>query len=173
VGDVLWTREIRTLRRTTFAEHDAVMDELFEKYRVRRLCIDQTGMGERSTEEYQRRYGSSRVEGVLFTSPNKQALATVGKQYFEDRKARIPEGDQSIRNDLHKLKKVTTATGNVRFDADRDSQGHADRAWACFLGINAASNPAVEIEFKTSGRRQVDRELVGFAGRRRGLEGWM
>lgn len=176
VGDVLWTREIRTLRRTTFAEHDAVMDELFEKYHVRRLCIDQTGMGERSTEEYQRRYGMTRVEGVLFTSPNKQALATVGKQYFEDRKVRVPEGDQAVRNDLHKLKKVVTATGNIRFDADRDSQGHADRAWACFLAINAASNPAVEIEFKTAGKPQVHRELTGFMGNRRHsreLEGWM
>lgn len=176
VGDVLWTREIRTLRRTTFAEHDAVMDELFEKYRVRRLCIDQTGMGERSTEEYQRRYGSSRVEGVLFTSPNKQSLATVGKQCFEDRGLRIPEGDPAIRNDLHKLKKVVTAVGNVRFDADRDSQGHADRAWACFLAIYAASNPTVEIDFKSTGRRQVDRELAGFVSggsRVGGLEGFL
>ncbi|NCJ06665.1 terminase [Synechococcales cyanobacterium C] len=161
LGDVFWTREIRTLRRSTFAEHDAVIAELFDRYKVRRLCVDQTGLGERTTEEYQRRYGSTRVEGVLFTSANKQALATLGKQCFEDRRIRIPEGDSALRNDLHKLKKITTATGGVRFDADRDSSGHADRAWSCFLALNAAITPTVPIEYQAAGARL---NLAAFAG---------
>ena len=138
LGDVLWTREIRTLKRASFAEHDRTMDELFMRYRVLRLCMDQTGMGEKPVEDAIRRYGSTRVEGVLFTGPNKQLLATVGKQKFEDRKVRIPLGDQVLRNDLHKLRKVSTPTGGVRFEADSDSTGHADRAWSAFLGIYAA-----------------------------------
>lgn len=140
VGDVFWCREIRTLKRASFAEHDRVMDELFEKYRVMRLCMDQTGMGEKPVEDAIRRYGSSRVEGVLFTQSSKQLLATVGKQAFEDRKVRIPMGDPALRADLHKLKKVTTPTGGVRFEADSDAAGHADRAWAAFLGIYAGGN---------------------------------
>lgn len=140
VGDVLWCREIRTLKRASFAEHDRVMDELFDTYRVMRLCMDQTGMGEKPVEDAMRRYGTSRVEGVLFTSAAKQVLATTGKQRFEDHQVRIPMGDSDLRNDLHKLKKITTALGGVRFDADRDGAGHADRAWAAFLGIYAAGN---------------------------------
>lgn len=147
VGDVLWCREIRTLKRTSFAEQDRVMDELFERYRVLRLCMDQTGMGEKPVEDAIRRYGSSRVEGVLFTPTNKQLLATVGKQKFEDRKVRIPLGDPALRSDLHKLKRVVTPTGGVRFDADSDSSGHADRAWAAFLGIYAAGNGAVQYAY--------------------------
>ena len=141
VGDVLWAREVRTLKRASFAEHDRTMDELFERYRVQRLCMDQTGMGEKPVEDAQRRYGSTRVEGVLFTSPNKLTLATQGKQAFEDRKVRIPLGDTALRSDLHSLKKIPTATGNARFDADRSEAGHADRAWACFLGVHAAARP--------------------------------
>ena len=55
--------------------------------------------------------------------------------------------DVALRADLHKLKKVTSDTGAPRFVADSDSNGHADRTWAGFLGINAASGEDVKIEF--------------------------
>jgi phage FluMu gp28-like protein len=155
VGDVLWTREVVTLKRTSFAEHDRVMDGLFERYRVRRLAMDQTGMGEKPVEDAKRRYGESRVEGVLFTSGSKQTLATLGKQGFEDRLIRIPMGDRAIRADLHKLQKVVGPTGNVRFVAEADSTGHADRAWACFLAQSAAANPGARIEFQGIGRPRM------------------
>lgn len=151
VGDVLWTREIIARRRIKFAEQDQLLDEVFGKYNVVRCCMDQTGMGEKPVEDAQRRYGTMRVEGVLFTSPNKIILATVGKQRFEDRQIRIPLGDNPLRNDLHKLKKEPSETGTPRFVADSDSDGHADRAWACFLACHAAGKPRSPIEYETVG----------------------
>ena len=139
VGDVLWCREISCLKRASFAEQDQRLDELMNFYDVQRVAIDKTGIGEKPTEDAQRRYGYYRVEGVQFTSNSKQQLAILGKQGFEDRKVRIPLGDSALRTDLHKIKKTTTALGNVRFDADRDSNGHADRTWAAFLGMYAAT----------------------------------
>ncbi|WP_019500845.1 terminase large subunit domain-containing protein [Pseudanabaena sp. PCC 6802] len=162
VGDVLWTREIVALKRATFAEQDAVMDELFKHYKIVRWAMDQTGMGEKPTEDAQRRHGESRVEGVLFTATNKQNLATLGKQAFEDRKIRNPMGDPEIRNDLHKLRKVTTAMGSIRFEADSDSAGHADRAWACFLAIYAASGNPGPLDFEIAWERQTEPLLAGF-----------
>jgi len=141
VGDVLWTREIIERRGATFAEQDALLDDVFARYRVLRCCMDQTGMGEKPVEDAQNRHGTSRVEGVLFTAANKLALATVGKQAFEDRRIRIPMQNEPLRADLHKLQKVSSPTGAPRFVAESDSGGHADRAWACFLAINAASTP--------------------------------
>lgn len=143
VGDVLWTRELITRRGASFAEQDSLLDDVFRRYRVLRCCMDQTGMGEKPVEDARRRHGSGRVEGVLFTSSSKLALATVGKQAFEDRRLRIPQGDEALRSDLHKLQKVASPTGAPRFVADSDSGGHADRAWACFLAVNAATGPVV------------------------------
>ena len=163
VGDVLWTREIIERRGASFAEQDALLDDVFRRYRVIRACIDQTGMGEKPVQDAQRRHGSLRVEGVLFTGPNKLTLATQGKEAFEDRKIRIPEGNNALRADLHKLQKVTSATGAPRFVADSDSAGHADRTWACFLAINAAATPPAPIEFESSGPRE------GFADMRKFL----
>lgn len=142
VGDVYWTREIIARRRISFFEQEALLDDVFTRYRTLRCCMDQTGMGEKPVEDAQRRHGSSRVEGVLFTGPNKLTLATLGKQAFEDRKIRIPLGDREVRADLHKLQKITGPTGAPRFIAESDAGGHADRAWACFLANNAAAGPS-------------------------------
>lgn len=147
VGDVYWTREIIARQRVSFAEQDALLDDVLRRYRVIRVCMDQTGMGEKPVQDAQRRHGSMRVEGVLFTGPNKITLATRGKEAFEDRTIRIPEGDNALRADLHKLKKVTGPTGTPRFVADSDSAGHADRTWAGFLALNAAGDGAAPIEF--------------------------
>ena len=144
VGDVLWARETVELRNAPFRVQDEALDHLVERYDVRRISMDQTGMGEKPVEDAAQRYGASRVEGVLFTGPTKQALATQGKERFEDRLLRIPEGDPKLRKDLHSLRKVTTPAGNVRFDASRDSDGHADRAWALMLAIEAASTGGTE-----------------------------
>lgn len=147
VGDVLWCREIIERKRIAFAEQDALLADVFARYRVIRCCMDQTGMGEKPVEDAKRNHGEYRVEGVLFTLSNKLTLATHGKEAFQDRKIRIPMGNDALRADLHKLKKVTSETGAPRFVADSDSNGHADRTWAAFLGIQAASSEDVKIEF--------------------------
>jgi phage FluMu gp28-like protein len=149
VGDVLWTREIRTLRRAKFLEQDRTRDELFGKYRILRHCIDQTGMGEKPVEDAKRRHGDLRVEGVLFTGPSKLLLATTFKQSFQDRKIRIPQGDDVLRADLHKIKKEATQTGAARFIADRDSTGHADRFWAGALATYAASGVPMAYDWQS------------------------
>lgn len=138
VGDVLWSREVIVRRGITFAEQDRLLDDVFDRYHVIRCCMDQTGMGEKPVEDAKNRHGSLRVEGVLFTIPNKLTMAVQGKEAFEDRRVRIPLGDKDIRSDLHKLKRIVSATGAPRFVAESDADGHADRTWALFLAINAA-----------------------------------
>jgi phage FluMu gp28-like protein len=146
VGDVLWCREISTLRNVTFATQDATLDEMVGRYRMLRLAMDQTGLGEKPVEDAKRRYGGTQVEGVLMTGPNKQMLATLAKEKFEDRQVRIPMGDRLLRADLHAIKKVTGETGLPRFVADDSGESHADRAWSAFLGIHAAGGPAVSYD---------------------------
>lgn len=178
VGDVLWTREIRTLKRAKFAEHDAVLDELVGRYRVVRIGMDQTGMGEKPVEDAKRRYGEHRVDGVQFNSATKLMLATAGKSAFEDRKIRIPMGDAVLRADLHKLKKTTSPSGAPRFVAESDSGGHADRAWSCFLAAHAATGDWIPIEGEALDEPREsmlwtpDEPLLGASGRRIDTKGF-
>lgn len=101
-------------------------------------------------EDAQRRY-SSRVEGVLFTGPSKLIMARAGKEQFEHRTVRIREGDVPLQSDLHKLRKVASATGAPHFVAERDDN-HADRTWAAFLAIHAAGGGAAEYGYRAMPR---------------------
>lgn len=148
IGDVLWERERIEQKRATFLEMDEAFDGVMQRYRVGRACIDQTGMGEKVVEDAQRRWGSV-VEGVLFTGPNKLIMATAGKHRFEDRTVRIRQGDVKLRADLHKLRKIASATGAPRFVAERDDD-HADRTWAAFLGIHAAGEEIMSYGYRSA-----------------------
>lgn len=148
VGDVLWERERVEQKRATFAEMDAAFDDIMDRYNVARACIDQTGMGEKVVEDAEIRHGS-RVEGVLFTTSSKLIMATTGREAFEDRRVRIAMGDQKLRADLHKLRKVSSPTGAPRFVAERDDD-HADRTWALFLALHAAANPAPDYGYQSA-----------------------
>ena len=137
MGDVLWTREVVGMKKKSFAEQDDELHRIMNTYQVKRLCMDQTGMGEKMVEDAQGNYGKYTVEGILFSGPVKQELATVGKQRFEDRRVRIP-ASREIRESHHAVRKITTVAGNPRFDADRSEVGHADELWAHMLAIHAA-----------------------------------
>lgn len=158
IGDVLIERERVEQQNKTFKEMDAEFDRIMTTYRVARACIDQTGMGEKVVEDAQDIYGI-RIEGVLFTAASKLIMATQGKEAFEDRTVRIPMGDKKYRADLHKLRKVSSATGAPRFVAERDDD-HADRTWALFLAINAATSPAISHDGYHSSR-ELEREDRG------------
>jgi phage FluMu gp28-like protein len=152
VGDVLWTREVIARRRISFAEQDALLAEVFRDYRVIRAKIDQTGMGEKPVEDAQRRHGTSRVEGVLFTGANKLGMATILKERFQDRRIRIPAGDPVLRSDLHAIKSQVGVTGQRRLIADGETDGHADRFWAAALAVTAAELGEATYEYRGAGQ---------------------
>ena len=112
-------------------------------------------------DDAQDKFGEARVEGVNFTGQVKEALAYPLKGAMEDRMVRIPD-DPMIRADLRKVQKTTTAAGNIRFVAEADSAGHADRFWALALALHAGSNPAAPIEFMSGGPRDSSQSLSDF-----------
>ncbi|HYC03703.1 MAG TPA: terminase family protein [Azospirillaceae bacterium] len=144
VGDVLWTREVVELAGASFAEQDSALDRIMARYRVSRLAMDRTGMGEKPVEDAARRYGAARVEGVHLSGSRPLDIATAAKAAFERRALRIPEEAAAIRADLHALRKVTGPTGHPRIVTPEQGGTHADRAWAALLGIAAASDGGQE-----------------------------
>jgi phage FluMu gp28-like protein len=137
VGDVCHTRAVITLQAETFDAQEHALYAWLQSPAVRRCCIDQTGIGRQFAERAGARYGKYKVEGVQFTMPVKDELAYPVRAAFEDRTLRIPS-DAKIRSDLRAIRKETTASGNVRFTADRGKNGHSDRFWALALALHAA-----------------------------------
>ncbi|HRK32549.1 MAG TPA: hypothetical protein PLD59_15910 [Tepidisphaeraceae bacterium] len=140
IGDVFWTRIVRTFDRVNFSAQEGAINTLLQIAAVKRLAIDSTGIGLQLSERLQQRWGRYRVEAVNFTAAVKSELAMPVRRLFEDKLIRIPQ-DDAVREDLHSVRKIVTAANNVRLDVDRsDTDGHADRFWALALAYHAADD---------------------------------
>lgn len=146
-------REIITMKRAPFWAQHAELDRLFERDRVSRASIDQTGMGEDFVEQERLKRGSL-VEGIQFTMDTRFALASGLKDGMEERQFLVPEGDRDTRDDLHSITKAITSTGAVRLVHDGQADGHGDRFWAAALCRNAASTPYQAYDYRGAGRGQ-------------------
>jgi phage FluMu gp28-like protein len=152
VGDVLWLRDRYEEVGTSFADQDAFFDDLFLTRRIAYAGIDQTGMGEKVVEDAQRRHGSSRVNGVQLTGPNRLDLAISLQQRFERGLIRIPP-DPILRADVRAIKRAGTATGGIRIV--NDDTMHADRFWAMALASRGADKPFQDFAY-AGHQRAVD-----------------
>ena len=80
-------------------------------------------------------------------------MATAMRSSMEDSNYRIPD-EQFVIADLRKIKKVVTAAGNVRFEGDRDEDGHSDRFWAAALCREAKGHAVRPMSPFAAGRRR-------------------
>ena len=142
VGDVFVTRQVRCLDKMPYRQQAEVIAQVITAGHPYRVCIDATGIGNQLAEGLAYDFGGV-VEPVVFTNEVKKDLAHRVLPVMQDRRLRLPI-DSTIREDLHSVKKVTTAAGNIRFDAERTKDGHADRFWAMALALHAADEAHVK-----------------------------
>ncbi|MEO2083419.1 MAG: terminase large subunit [Desulfurobacteriaceae bacterium] len=135
-ADILITRRIEVLQKLPFSQQFNLIDHL--AHFVRKVAIDETGIGMQLAEELKKKWGELKVLPVYFTAKTKEELASRLKAVFEDRNIRIP-ADPELREDLHSVEKVVTEAGNVKLSANRSEHGHADRFWSLALAVYAAS----------------------------------
>ena len=137
LGDVLSVLSVDELRNSPFNDQlDVLLGKALGK-RVRRVCIDSTGIGAMLAEEAARK-GGGRFEGVPFTVASKGEMYGLMRRKFEERSVRIPVS-RDLREDLHAVQRVVSTGGNVTYSAPRNADGHSDRAAALALCIRAAS----------------------------------
>jgi phage FluMu gp28-like protein len=143
VGGVYFLRHRLDLVKVMFSIQEA---EIYPWLEIcRRTCIDSTGLGMQFAERAGQRFGK-KVEGVNFTGAVKEDLAYPVRSAFEDSAIRIPFGDDKLISDIRKIRKETTAAGNIRFVADSDDEGHADRFWSLALAIHAGKQNRGDVQ---------------------------
>lgn len=136
VGDVLWMRDRWTGQKATFQAQDDAAAAMIRERRMVRYFIDQTGMGEKVVEDEQKKYGSTRCEGILLTGPNRLDLAIALKDRIDRCAIRIPPLPE-IRTDFRAIKKKGGVAGSVTLV--NEGEVHADEFWAAGLACAAAS----------------------------------
>lgn len=171
---VVW---IRRLKRTDYKSLHEAVAQAFVSFPIVRLCVDATGLGSFEADRIVATYGKGRIEPVNFTAAVKEDLATSLYSNLVHRTLDLPENDKSVIDgsvrgrpqrpiaieagaaealcaDLLKLRREVTSAGNVRYDAARTDEGHADSAWALGLALHAAAIPV--------GYRTKDADLPSF-----------
>jgi phage FluMu gp28-like protein len=168
-GVLAKVQAFRSCKRTDSAKLQSVVDWAFSTFPIRRLCVDQTGLGAFPVDDMRRRHGRQRVEGVTFTEGSKEDLATILYDAFcgSSGELRITDGDieeprgwvqipatddvlgvhfcdpggaKDLRDDVCAIRRIVTSAGNVRYDAPRTDEGHADSAWALALALHAINH---------------------------------
>jgi phage FluMu gp28-like protein len=155
LGDVLYTRKVVTLKNMSKPDQERVLWPYMAL--ANRSCMDYTGLGIGWGDDAVRQFGEYKVECVTFTAQVKERLAYPVRGRLEDRRLRIP-ADAAIRADLRSVGKSVSASGHVRFTAERSKDGHADRFWALALAINAAAQAS---QLVCSGFRSASSEGRG------------
>lgn len=145
VGDVLVPRVILSLRKMPYGVQRQTIADLIRKHDVVRACGDATGIGDMLVEELQKEFGTYRVEKIKFTAQSKDIMASRVLGRMQDRRRRVPD-DQTVREAFHSIRKVVTASKNVRYDTSQTGDEHADEFWACGLSEEAAHNPTAKPE---------------------------
>lgn len=158
-GHLVQCAEIH-MTKWTFTKQQQTLHALLDDRRIKKACIDATGIGAMIAEQAAMKYGKMRVTEVVFGLASKQELAWPFKQRFEDGKITIYD-DYKLHADLRSVKKETTPAGNVIFTAEAGaSDGHADRFWSMALAVNAAEslvNPGIFQRFLSATRNRDTR----------------
>lgn len=161
IENIKYTRAVIELSKMQFQKQEEILHEILSHRLFRRDCQDETGIGMQMAENAQIKFGKFRVEGVTFTNKVKEDLAYRLRTEFENKTVFIP-GRHEIREDLHSVRRITTSANNIRFDAERSDNGHADRFWALALALHAADNGSGKIYISTRKKREAVKMFENF-----------
>ena len=164
LGLARYTRIYICLSKMKFQKQKEILWPILRHKTMRRACIDATGLGMQLAEEAQDAFGKFRVEAVTFTNTVKAEIAHTLYTDIEDARKFIPSNPE-IREDLHSVKKIVTAAGNIRFDAANTEDSHADRFWASGLASHAAHDPhsgLVEANTTSRKKRESSEMMEGY-----------
>lgn len=152
VGDILWTREVLVLEKTSTPDQERILSDRIAA--SNRVCFDYTGPGiglgdymiEKHGEWKPETHSFGKVELCTFTSKLKREMFPRLRRAFEaPTKLRIPISTK-IREDLHEMKQVIS-NGEYNYWAARTKAGHSDRCTALALGVRAAGGETAEFGY--------------------------
>jgi phage FluMu gp28-like protein len=108
-----------------------------QKFKFRKVLVDQTGVGEPVLEEI-RNQGLSNIEGLKFTVQTKEELLSNLKIAMEQNRLAIPYHRQ-LCTQINEQQYAYSKSGHLQFSHPTNS--HDDMLWALALSVYAAREP--------------------------------
>lgn len=101
------------------------------------IRVDQTGLGQTITEHLRSKIGAA-VQGINFTNPMKERMATELRNLFENKQIKIPR-DTKLLHQMNCLERSVTDMGTVRYMHSKGE--HDDYVWALCLACFGMTRP--------------------------------
>ena len=154
IGSTLRGVAVLRIRGARLPAQKTALRPILADKRLKRAAMDATGIGLGLVQDLEDEF-PGKVEGVNFatTEPISTRLMADGRKAptarvteimatdlaaaHEDNRISYP-CDATMRDDLRKPHKVTSANGRVSIAAESTQTGHADHFWALALGLRAA-----------------------------------
>lgn len=124
----------KKMTNVPFREQEDYLRRVLGSPGVVRMKIDDTGIGRNLAENLAADFPSI-AEGVTFTAPIKERLATNVKIMMQQQRIDLP-ADRILKSDINSVVRRVSANNNVVFEAKRTKDGHADRFWALALACD-------------------------------------
>ncbi len=121
-----------------FDAQKARIHEVDSRFDIESWKVDKTGLGMQLAEELSAA-APERFEGVWFSAQRKAKLALNMLKLAEDRRLLLPN-DPDVLAQLHSIQKLTSGT-SIKYDAERNDDGHGDLFWAVALAADGRAKP--------------------------------
>ncbi len=129
--------EKATFHNLTFEYQALRIKDFTERYNVKRIAIDTTGMGQGVYEKTKELVSGSRIVAINYSSESKTELVTRGIDIFQNRRIELDSGWTDLGKALMTIYRTATDNGTLTFKARRtNTTGHADLAFALLHALS-------------------------------------
>lgn len=121
----------------TFEYQALRIKELTERYNVKRIAIDTTGMGQGVYEKTKELVSGSKITAINYSAESKAELVTRGVDIFHNKRIELDSGHTDIAKALMTIYQTAADGGTITYKARRtNTTGHADLAFALLHAIS-------------------------------------
>jgi len=144
----VFIRGVETWRRVKYVEQKELLVAALNKWGIREINIDSTGVGVAVREIVEPVIPANIYQNwFTFTQDFKARIAQNLKKLVEEERLVIPYDDRVLVSQFLNIKRQATKTG-VSYDITRNTSGHGDRFWALALACNGIAFGASEIDIE-------------------------
>ena len=136
----LFIEEITVLDKVEYSKQLEAVASLDKSKHFTGGYVDAGGIGS-MLAEYVNRQVSPRIKPLSFTGANKTPMHEALRDLVFRQKVKFAKHIiERVRQDLQQVSRVVTASGEVRYQASRSEEGHADTTSALVLCVEAFRN---------------------------------
>ena len=132
-------RVLETLQfhNSTFEYQALRIKELTERYNVKRVAIDTTGMGQGVYEKTKELVSGVKIVSIHYSAESKAELVTRGIDIFHNRRIELDAGRTDLAKALMTIYQTAADGGTITYKARRtNTTGHADLAFALLHALS-------------------------------------